>query len=204
MEFKPTIPRGPISSMYTSPGPIYGLPPLFGYDNHDFRSNYARAPTCPMGKRYHIDDKTIGPGPKYSFQNAAVYRTGKETAISALMLGRPTQNSRHSNPGPSSYNIEPSNAHRYPTEPKFTLGQRLETHTHFKTPAPNSYYLPPLLCNTVESTKAKAPAFTIASSPRDLFNSKNKQWQVAKARPAAYTFGMKHSPYIATPFPNEN
>lgn len=47
--YVPTQPRGPISAMYSTPGPAYGLPGLVGHDTHDPRSTQRKAPSYSFG-----------------------------------------------------------------------------------------------------------------------------------------------------------
>ncbi len=48
--FVPTQPRGPISAMYSTPGPAYGLPGLVGsVTQHDPRSVHKKGPSYSFG-----------------------------------------------------------------------------------------------------------------------------------------------------------
>ncbi|XP_014784639.1 outer dense fiber protein 3-B [Octopus bimaculoides] len=247
MTFQPTIPRGPVSAMFSSPGPIYSLPPLIGYNKHDTRSTYIKAPAYQIGKRTEFTHNTLSPGPKYNFQKQPVYRDGKVSLAHAYIFGRAKDVKPFDGPGPSTYYVNSGIACSYPAPPKYTFGRNLDENITEQTPAANAYTLPPVLCKTYESNKLQPPVYSINSSARDknlgytqtpgpnsyktvdtsLYLNKppaysilkriepltsnttipgpaahyeELQWMQPKKKAAAYSFGTRHSPYVAPVF----
>ncbi|CAI9718869.1 Hypothetical predicted protein [Octopus vulgaris] len=247
MTFQPTIPRGPVSAMFSSPGPIYSLPPLVGYDKHDTRSTYLKAPAYQIGKRTDFIQQTVTPGPKYNFQHLPVYRDGKLGQAHAYIFGKAKDFKPFDVPGPAAYHIDSGIASSYPAPPKYTFGRTVEGNTNDQTPAANAYTLPPVLSRTYESNKTQPPAYSIGSSTRDAglgyshtpgpnsyktvhtsvylnrppaysilkrnqplsasttipgpaAHYEELQWMRPKRTAAAYSFGIRHSPYVAPIF----
>lgn len=77
MVFTETKPRGPISAMHSTPGPVYLLPGLVGSSFHDPRSVHTKQPAYSFGLRHGKYKDDSSPGPCY-FPNPKVSRTGKD------------------------------------------------------------------------------------------------------------------------------
>jgi hypothetical protein len=77
MVFTETKPRGPISAMHSTPGPVYLLPGLVGSSFHDPRSVHSKQPAYSFGLRHGKYKDESSPGPCY-FPNPRISRTGKD------------------------------------------------------------------------------------------------------------------------------
>ena len=77
MVFTETKPRGPISAMHSTPGPVYLLPGLVGSTFHDPRSVHSKQPAYSFGLRHGKYKDDSSPGPCY-FPNPKISRTGKD------------------------------------------------------------------------------------------------------------------------------
>jgi hypothetical protein len=77
MVFTETKPRGPISAMNSTPGPVYLLPGLVGSTFHDPRSVHSKQPAYSFGLRHGKYKDESSPGPCY-FPNPKISRTGKD------------------------------------------------------------------------------------------------------------------------------
>ena len=77
MVWTETKPRGPISAMHSTPGPVYLLPGLVGNNFHDPRSVHNKQPAYSFGLRHGKYKDDSSPGPCY-FPNPRRSRTGKD------------------------------------------------------------------------------------------------------------------------------
>ena len=77
MVFTETKPRGPISAMNSTPGPVYLLPGLVGNNFHDPRSVHSKQPSYSFGLKHGKYKDEASPGPCY-FPNPKISRTGKD------------------------------------------------------------------------------------------------------------------------------
>jgi len=77
MVYTETKPRGPISAMNSTPGPVYLLPGLVGSTFHDPRSVHSKQPAYSFGLRHGKYKDESSPGPCY-FPNPKISRTGKD------------------------------------------------------------------------------------------------------------------------------
>ncbi|XP_040199101.1 outer dense fiber protein 3-like [Rana temporaria] len=155
--WRPHRPIGPISALYTSPGPKYALPGTTGYNQHD-PSKY-RAPAYSAGIRRLIFDDNCSPGPKYLVPANITIR-GKVGTPAYSLYGRPKDLNAFSTPGPGSYVIESAEKYAYRSAPKYSLGSRTRTFSNDQTPGPAAYTLPPVLGPEIVS-KSSAPNFSM-------------------------------------------
>lgn len=63
MADKSTKSRQPVGACYSSPGPIYPLPPLVGYHDRDPQSVFPTYPAYSFGRRCKSSTVTCTPGP---------------------------------------------------------------------------------------------------------------------------------------------
>lgn len=77
MVYTETKPRGPISAMNSTPGPVYLLPGLVGNSFHDPRSVHSKQPSYSFGLKHGKYKDEASPGPCY-FPNPRISRTGKD------------------------------------------------------------------------------------------------------------------------------
>lgn len=161
--FVPTVPRGPISAMYSTPGPAYGLPGLTGNSTqHDPRSVHRQAPSYSFGLKNGKFKQDSSPGPVY-FPNARVTRVGKDGTPSYSLYSRHSQKNTFNTPGAGTYVPESNQVMRsvYNKMPAYTFGTKQNVRSNLNTPAPNYYTLPGMLGATVQSQKAQAPNYSI-------------------------------------------
>ena len=86
-DWKPTVPRGPIAAMTSSPGPVYALPGLVGQPKHDPRSSHSRGPAYAFGIRHGKFADDCSPGPAY-LPNAKIYKDGMDGTPHYSLYGR--------------------------------------------------------------------------------------------------------------------
>lgn len=122
-----TRPRGPVAAMFSSPGPIYKLPPLVGEKNHDFESIHIKAPAYSFGHRYKINEYERSPGPAAYAQNAKVTNHGPDPGPSFSLKQRLDSKIHSVGPGPAQY--LPNDNAIHPRAPEFQFGLRPEDHT---------------------------------------------------------------------------
>ncbi len=183
--FVPTQPRGPISAMYSTPGPAYGLPGLVGsVTQHDPRSVHKKGPSYSFGLKSGIlssKSKVLkiqpvqkslsklgkfkndcSPGPVY-FPNARITRNGKDGTPAYSLYTRHNEKSNSSTPGAGAYMPESQGvmASVYHKVPSYTFGSKHNQRGSFNTPAANYYTLPGMLGHTVQSQKTQAPNYSI-------------------------------------------
>lgn len=162
MVFTPTVPRGPISAMNSTPGPVYMLPGLVGHNTHDPRSVHTKQPSYSFGLRHGKYKDEASPGPCY-FPDPKISRTGKDGTPQYSLYARRGDLKGDVNPGPGAYKPENTGTMKvnYEAAPAYTFGSR---HKYFgldNTPAPNCYSLPGMTGKTVQSVKKQAPIFTM-------------------------------------------
>ena len=98
MVFTETRPRGPISAMHSTPGPVYLLPGLVGSSAHDPRSSHTKQPSYSFGLRHGKYRDDASPGPCY-FPSSKIYRTGKDGTPHYSLYARRGDLRSDSNPG---------------------------------------------------------------------------------------------------------
>ncbi|CAF0981792.1 unnamed protein product [Didymodactylos carnosus] len=162
MVWTATKPRGPISAMNSTPGPVYLLPGLVGSGNHDPRSVHSKQPAYSFGLKHGKFKDESSPGPCY-FPNPKISRTGKDGTPQYSLYARRGDLKADQNPGPGTYKPEEQGPMRsvFLSQPSYTFGSR---HKYFgldNTPAPNAYALPAMLGKTVTSMKKQAPMYTL-------------------------------------------
>ncbi|KAA0188166.1 Outer dense fiber protein 3 [Fasciolopsis buskii] len=154
-----TKPRAPIGAMYTSPGPVYMLPPLIGEKNHDLRSTHIKAPAYSLGKQLNDIYHERSPGPAAYAQNSKYTNIGECTMPKYTITGIPKELKRGLAPGPADYNVEAGKKLVYPGVPAYPMGLRLSGRRADDTPAPNAYTLP----NPAKRSEVRsAPNYTMA------------------------------------------
>lgn len=127
-----TKPRGPISAMMSSPGPIYMLPPLTGEIGHDFESTQIKAPGYSFGKILHGIDSTKSPGPAAYEQNSKMTNVGDAQGPKYTMAPRTEPLDKRIGPGPAKYN--PDVEQVFPRQPHYQMGLRLDDAQKNKNP----------------------------------------------------------------------
>lgn len=154
-----TIPRAPVCAAYTSPGPKYKLATLVGSREHDIYSVYTKAPSYLFGAR-HEKTPDNNPGPKLS--QTPVYRDGMEGSPKYSLKSRIKQRRVDCTPSPLIYNLEKSKSQVYNSAPQYSISLPRRSRSVDFTPAPK-YDLPTMLCETKQSTKRRAPAYSMLS-----------------------------------------
>lgn len=129
-----TKPRAPIGAMYTSPGPVYMLPPLIGEKNHDLRSTHIKAPAYSLGKQLNDIYHERSPGPAAYAQNSKYTNIGECTMPKYTITGIPKELKRGLAPGPADYNVEAGKKLVYPGVPAYPMGLRLSGRRADDTP----------------------------------------------------------------------
>ena len=150
MTYQPTIPRGPVGGMFSSPGPVYKLPNLTGQKDHDIRSIHEKAPAYPFGYRIAEKRETVGPGPCYNFQNQKVYRTGKDGTPHYSLYSRSRDKQEFVNPAANRYYPENTFGISMPSAPKYSFRPKLDTYSTDNTPGKLADII---LCLIVELNK---------------------------------------------------
>ena len=153
-----TIPRAPVFAAYTSPGPKYKLPTLTGSREHDIYSLYTKAPSFAFGSRHKQFPVSGSPGPKLS--QTAIYRDGVEGSPKYSLKSRIKQRRTDCTPSPVVYNLEKSKSQVYNNAPQYSISLPRRSHSVDFTPAPK-YDLPTMMCETKQSTKRRAPAYSM-------------------------------------------
>lgn len=186
-----TKPRGPVGAMYSSPGPIYMLPPLVGERNHDMRSTHPKAPAYSLAKPLKELGSERSPGPAAYAQNSKLKNTGEAASPKYTITGIPKTLKFGEGPGPADYNVEPGKNLVFPGSPSHFIGQRLPGRRTDDTPAPNAYSLPE---PSKRSEIASAPNYTMAgrNEAHTLVLNKNPG-------PADYTVGSPDLVLTASP-----
>jgi len=98
MVFTETKPRGPISAMNSTPGPVYLLPGLVGSTFHDPRSVHSKQPAYSFGLRHGKYKDEASPGPCY-YPNTKISRTGKDGSPQYSLYSRRADLKGDLNPG---------------------------------------------------------------------------------------------------------
>ena len=162
MVYQPTVPRGPISAMYSTPGPAYGLPGLTGVKEHDPRSVHNRGPAYSFGLKGGKFKDECSPGPAY-YPNPKITREGRDGTPAYSLYSRHADKNNSLTPGPGKYKPEDKrvmeNAFQKP--PAYSFGLKHKYRGSDNTPAPNYYSMPGMLGKTVQSSKKQAPAYTL-------------------------------------------
>lgn len=91
MTYNYTKPRRPVAACYSSPGPIYGLPSLIGYHNHDPLSVHPKNPAYTFGHRgkWGSHSFTTGPSETYQCDEAGAMKAVYPCAPRYSLCGRP-------------------------------------------------------------------------------------------------------------------
>jgi hypothetical protein len=162
MVYEPTVPRGPISAMYSTPGPAYALPGLIGNKEHDPRSPFNKAASYSFGLKSGKFKDECSPGPAYN-PNSRITREGKDGTPAYSLYSRHADNNKINTPGPGNYKPEDKRVMEtaYNKQPSYTFGSRHKYRGSDNTPAPNYYSLPGMLGKTVQSQKNQAPVYTV-------------------------------------------
>lgn len=160
--FVPTVPRGPISAMYSTPGPAYGLPGLTGEKIHDPRSNHHKGPAFSFGLKTGKWKSESSPGPVY-FPNTRITRMGKDGTPSYSLYSRHQEKGNFNTPAAGTYRPEDHKVMEaaFQKVPAYTFGIKHVSRSSFKTPAANQYTLPGMLGTTVQSSKTQAPNYSM-------------------------------------------
>lgn len=135
----PTIPRGPIGAMFSSPGPArYGLPGLTGTRQHDPRSAHYKAPAYHIGLKLSPKGKDGGP-PFYAL-NSKMQINGMEKPPAYSITPKRPLNDQERSPGPAVYMRDDSCT--APKAPSYTIRIKHREANMSSTPGPAHYGLP--------------------------------------------------------------
>ncbi|KAF7232525.1 hypothetical protein EG68_09675 [Paragonimus skrjabini miyazakii] len=186
-----TKPRAPIGAMYTSPGPIYMLPPLIGEKSHDMRSTFVKAPSYSLAKQLKDIGNDRSPGPAAYAQNSKLTNTGEAGTPKYTITGIPKPLKFGLGPGPADYDVDPGRKLVFPGTPAHLMAQRLPGRRTDDTPAPNAYTLPD---PSRRSEIPSAPNYTMAgrNDSQSFILNKNPG-------PADYTVGAPDLCLTASP-----
>ncbi|RNA25139.1 outer dense fiber 3-like [Brachionus plicatilis] len=162
MVYTPTVPRGPISAMYSTPGPAYGLPGLMGVREHDPRSVHFKAAAYSFGVKSGKFKDECSPGPAY-YPNPRITRSGKDGTPAYSLYSRHADKNNSNTPGPGKYKPEEQKVMEgvFNKQPAYTFGVKHKYRGTDNTPAPNYYSLPGMLGKTIQSSKSQAPSYTL-------------------------------------------
>lgn len=167
--FEYTKPRAPVAASYKGPGPCYALPGLVGRQQHDPRSRHARAPAYHFGIRpaQYADERGIGPGPCY-LPPTTMYRDGKYSSPKCVMVNGRRERQQDITPGPSDYAPCRSDImSRHRRQPAYVMSRadsaKRRQAQMTVTPGPNAYNPDAMMGPTVQSSKPRAPRYTISS-----------------------------------------
>jgi hypothetical protein len=162
MVYKKTVPRGPISAMYSTPGPAYQLPGIIGGNQHDPRSVHNKAPAYSFGLKHGKFSDDASPGPKY-YPSSKIFRDGKDGTPSYSLYSRHLDKGRFNPPGPGQYTPENAKVMEsvFLKAPQYSFGSRHALRGTDNTPAPNNYSLPGMLGKTIQSAKKQAPCYSL-------------------------------------------
>lgn len=160
MDYKYTIPRGPIAAQFGSPGPCYGLPGLTGKQRHDPRSVHYCNPAYPFGVRHGKMRDECGPGPAY-FPNPRYSNKGPDGTPQYSLYGRKDADLKTTTPGPAAYSTQNIPPPDHPRQPAYTFGTRRRSRRTDDTPGPNRYEADPMTGKTVRSGKRTGPSHSL-------------------------------------------
>jgi hypothetical protein len=162
MVYQQTVPRGPISAMYSTPGPAYSLPGLIGTNEHDPRSVHNKGPAYSFGLKSGKFKDECSPGPAY-YPNPRITKEGKDGTPAYSLYSRHADLKNSSTPGPGNYKPEDKRVmeNAYNKMPAYTFGIKHRYRGSDNTPAPNYYSLPGMLGKTIQSSKRQAPSYTV-------------------------------------------
>jgi len=161
-DFTPTQPRGPISAMYSTPGPAYGLPGLTGGNEHDPRSVHNKGPSYSFGLKSGKFKDECSPGPAYN-PNSRITRAGKDGTPAYSLYSRHADKINFHTPGAGTYKPEDQKVMEvaFNKQPQYTFGIKHRYRGSDNTPASNYYTLPGMLGKTIQSGKNQAPCYTV-------------------------------------------
>lgn len=162
MVYNKTVPRGPISAMYSTPGPAYQLPGIIGQQTHDPRSVHVKGPAFSFGLKHGKFKDDASPGPKY-YPSPKIFRDGKDGTPAYSLYSRHLDKNGFNVPGPGTYQPEEQKVMTvaFNKPPAYSFGSRHAFRGTDNTPAPNNYSLPGMLGKTVQSSKKQAPCFSL-------------------------------------------
>ncbi|XP_011879160.1 PREDICTED: outer dense fiber protein 3-like [Vollenhovia emeryi] len=146
-----------LSCTIKGPGPVYKLPTLIGYNNHD--PSRHRGPAYSIRAPTGIKTYVMGPGPHYDIRNLT--KSGPDNPPAYTIRGRKVWSLRDHAPGPGAYSPElcpPMNHNR--RAPAYSIKSRGITKFLDEGPGPNSYLLPTCIGPRVPDKSAQG-AFSI-------------------------------------------
>lgn len=123
MVYNYTKPRAPIAAMYSSPGPCYGLPGLFGQKQHDPRSEHFKCPAYVFGIKHGKFKDECGPGPAY-FPNPRLSKMGIDGTPHYSLYSRHRSMTQFMTPGPGAYSPEQGGPQSHYRAPSYHFGIR--------------------------------------------------------------------------------
>ena len=140
-----------------SPGPVYGLPSMTGYNDHDPRSNYPKNPAFSLSPRREGGAVNTQPGPGQYDISDKVYRQGKEHGRNIQITGRDPDKHGNQNPGPGQYDPQNAEAKTHKGQPAFSFGAKGSEQKIDVLPGPGEYNI---------ASDSRGRVFTIQGRPR--------------------------------------
>ncbi|XP_014480701.1 PREDICTED: outer dense fiber protein 3-like [Dinoponera quadriceps] len=146
-----------LSCKVKGPGPVYKLPTLVGYTDHD--PSRHRNPAYTIRPKTGLKPLLIGPGPRYNVSKLT--KSGQDNPPAYSIKGREALGLRHLGPGPGTYSPEkcPLINHNR-RAPAYSIKSRHEAVLSDGVPSPNSYSLPTCIGPKVPDKPAQG-AFSI-------------------------------------------
>ena len=125
MTYTPAVPRGPISAMYSTPGPAYALPGLLGHKEHDPRSVHHKGASYSFGLKSGKFKDECSPGPAY-YPNPRITREGKDGTPAYSLYSRHADKANFNTPGPGNYKPEDKKVMEtaFNKQPSYTFGSK--------------------------------------------------------------------------------
>ncbi|XP_060780322.1 ciliary microtubule associated protein 1B-like [Neoarius graeffei] len=179
--WRPHRPRGPITAMYSSPGPKYALPGATGVNKHDPRK--LKAPAYSFGMRHRQSGESCTPGPAYLIPSN-ITRNGRHGNPAYSLYSRPKDLQPFLTPGPGTYRPENTASKTFQSSPAYSLAGRTKLFQKDSTPGPAAYMLPPVL-GPISVCKRTAP--NISLSGRSKIGS---FYEDLKKTPGPGTYGV--------------
>ncbi|XP_033930003.1 outer dense fiber protein 3-like [Melopsittacus undulatus] len=188
--WRPHCPRGPITALYISPGPKYGLPSSISFLAH-----------APCRPRAPGAAAAAGPGPRVPGA-LGQHRPRQLPEPPSSICGRPRDPLPFSTPGPGRYLVQPHGPRLLPEPPHPARGRAADTSTVgtfyedlCKNPGPGRYH-------TVDTDvyKHRAPRFSMVVRNMPPGDTTTKPGPAAysprQSRPQGVTFDIRHSEYL--------
>ncbi|XP_056374009.1 outer dense fiber protein 3-like protein 2 isoform X2 [Hyla sarda] len=151
-----------IAAKETGPGPgRYNLPPTVGFVGHDYTKHSSPAYSFHGRTSHSAYPSDCSPGPRY-YVEPCLTRFGRSAGPAYSMLARgKSADNKDMVPGPGVYRPEKSIIPTHKKPPSYSMGSRTRYRSIDQVPAPNTYFLPPVIGPRVP-VKGSAPAFSLS------------------------------------------